>query len=159
MDDQQVESKQHKRSSLPTLVAVLVVLGMVFVLMPAFFYIPHDHDHALKPEAQVRILCQALILHAADHKDQFLDMDRWGVGLVEAGLIEAGMLISQTSVSDGDSYFLVAKFNSLDSTEILLYENPEHWIDFVIVGFADAHVEMVDHETFERMLAEQIGSD
>jgi len=44
-----------------------------------------------------------------------------------------------------------------DKSLITIYEDPKHWpLRGVIVGFADGHVETIDHETFERMLAEQL---
>lgn len=42
---------------------------------------------------------------------------------------------------------------------IILYENPDHYEEGVVVGYAGAWAEILDHEDFERMLVEQLSTD
>ena len=47
----------------------------------------------------------------------------------------------------------------MDPTEMMLYENPNHDPKGVLVAFMDGRVEMVDHEVYEQMLADQLALD
>ena len=158
---EQTQSSEVKRFKVrPIIWAVgFAALCLAYLVGSVVFELNHEpHDHTLRPETQIRSICQALIIYAGDHKDQFPEQDRWGEELVEARLIEAGMLISLAEDGDGVSYIFVPGPFSFDATQILLYEDPKHFQEGVLVGFADAHVEMIDHETFERMLAEQLAT-
>ncbi|MBL4699513.1 MAG: hypothetical protein JKX70_11845 [Phycisphaerales bacterium] len=73
-------------------------------------------------------------------------------------MIEPEFLVSPAEDGDGVSYIFVPGPFSFDSTQILIYEDPKHFDDGVLVGFVDSHVEMIDHETFERMLVDQLGA-
>ena len=105
---------------------------------------------------QIRSLAQGAIAYAGDHDDQLPTKEQWPEALIELGIIDTELLESKIENGDGVSFLYVPGPNSFDETQMLIYEDPKHWEEGVIVGFADAHVEIVPFEEFERMLAEQL---
>lgn len=141
------------------LVSVVVVLFAVKVLLAPIDTHHHDHDHSRSRENRVRNICQGLIVYAARNNDYFPSKDQWESDLITAGYIEPPDTISMASDGVEESYFLVATYNDFSPTDILIYENPKHYEEGVLVGFVQGHVEMVDHEVFEQMLADQLAQD
>ena len=140
-------------------VVLLGVLGFIVVL--AFIPVSGhrcEREPILRSHTQVRSLAQGAILYAVDHDDLLPTKEQWPGVLIELGIIDAELLESRVEDGDGVSFIYVPGPNSFDETQILIYEDPKHWEEGVIVGFADAHVEIVPHERFEAMLAEQLAS-
>ena len=157
----QAQSNQTKRYK----VRPIIWAGGFAAVCLAFLYgsLPYAHERDCPrcsqptPERYVRELAQAMVIYAMDHGDLFPDQDNWEQILLAQGSIGGtDPLVSMAEDGDGVSYIYVPGPFSFDSKQILVYEDPKHFEDGVLVGFADAHVEMVDHEIFERMLAEQL---
>jgi len=141
-------------------IAVVLILG-IGVLIPTSSdcrLCRRNQEPHHRSTTQVRSLAQGLILYAGKNNDMFPLQDEWAVVLVELGMIEPEFLVSPAEDGDGVSYIFVPGPFSFDSTQILIYEDPKHFDDGVLVGFVDSHVEMIDHETFERMLVDQLGA-
>lgn len=68
-------------------------------------------------------------------------------------------LLSTVAETIEESYFMAPNATMWDERSILLYENPDHWEDFVNVAFGDASAEQMPHAEFERRLAEQLGDE
>ncbi len=108
----------------------------------------------------MRSICQGLLIYAENHRDQFPDQNEWQDVLVSTGLVETDIVISPLSNGEDTSYFLAPnRGNSMDPTEMMLYENQKHDPEGVLVAYMDGRVEMVDHDVFERMLADQLAQD
>lgn len=104
------------------------------------------------------MVVQSLIVYSGNHAGEFPAEESWNDALIEAGLATPEDLVSFAEDGDGLSYIFVPGSFSFDSTQILVYEDPKHYQEGVLVGFADAHIKMIDHETFEQMLAEQLAA-
>ena len=107
-------------------------------------------------QTNIRTIAQGAVVYADGHGDMFPTADQWSVVLIDAGLIQSHLLESPAEDGDGISYIYLGGESTYDAMQILIYEDPKHFVQGVLVGFADAHVEMLDHETFEQMLAEQL---
>lgn len=108
-------------------------------------------------ETQMRSIIQGCIMYADDHNGQFPPTASWEQDLVNMGLVDAAMFVSPGEDGDGVSYFYLGGENTFDATQIVLYEDPDHFPrSGVIVGFADNHVEEIPFDIFEQMLADQI---
>lgn len=109
-------------------------------------------------QTNIRTIAQGAVVYADGHGDMFPTTDQWSVVLIDAGLIQSHLLESPAEDGDGISYIYLGGESTRDAMQILIYEDPKHFVLGVLVGFADGHVEMVDHGTFERMLAEQLAA-
>lgn len=158
---EQTQSSQSKRYKVrPIIWAGGFAIVCLAFLISAIDYVltPQHHHPPIQPESVVRTLVQAMVIYAGEHDDMFPDRDNWEQILLAQGLPGNDPLVSSAEDGDGVSYIFVPGPFSFDSTQILLYEDPKHFQDGVLVGFADTHVEMIDHETFELMLAEQLAA-
>lgn len=141
-------------------IAVVLILG-IGLLMPISSQCRcglSGHESHLRFDSQARSLSQGLVIYATENNDMFPSQDQWPDILLELGLIEPELLVSRVKDDDSMSYIYVPGAVLFDSTQILIYEDPKHYEEGVVVAFADTHVEMVDHETFEQMLAEQLAA-
>jgi len=107
----------------------------------------------------MRSICQGLLIYAKNHRDNFPDQGEWQDVLISTGLIEAGLVVSPLSDGGEASYILAARSNSFDPTELMLYENPKHDPEGVLMAYMDGRVELLDHDVFEQMLAAQLAKD
>ncbi|PCI11057.1 hypothetical protein COB72_01795 [bacterium] len=109
-------------------------------------------------QTNIRTIAQGAVVYADGHGDMFPTTDQWSVVLIDAGLIQSHLLESPAEDGDGISYIYLGGESTRDAMQILIYEDPKHFFEGVLVGFADGHVEMIDHETFEQMLADQLAA-
>jgi prepilin-type processing-associated H-X9-DG protein len=101
----------------------------------------------------------ALKIYAQNNNSAFPSAEQWPWVLIENGLIEDILLHAPNADGDDVSYIYVPDQILDDNSLITVYEDPKHWpLRGVVVGFADGHVEAIDHDTFERMLAEQLAA-
>ena len=137
-------------------VGVLGTCMSVGILLPALGA-ARNKANQIVSEVQVRELVQGVLVFA-DQDEVFPTQEQWPDALVDLGLIMPDSLMSPAEDGDGLSYIYVPGPLSQDAFQILVYEDPKHFYDGVVVGFADGHVELVDHDVFERMLAEQLAA-
>lgn len=144
-------------------IAFLGVLGLLVVLslIPIQSHNSH-HTPIMRSKAQVRSLVQGAWVYAFDHDERFPEADQWPHELIELGIIEHEQLVSPAEFDEGVSYVCLPCSNNIfdeeNANRILIYEDPTHYDEGVVVGFADAHVEIIKHKVFEKMLAEQLDS-
>jgi hypothetical protein len=140
------------------------IIGVILLLVLVYAYAAMEREAricSLKPlrsQTQLRSLVQGCSIFADSNNGMFPTQEQWPDALTEIGIVEYDLLNSPIDLGDGVSYIYVYGEDTMDDRQILIYENPKHFDEYVLVGFADAHVEMIDHETFERMLAEQLGA-
>ena len=144
---------------------ILLAVG-VFILVLAFIPIQSHQRHYSpigRSKAQVRSLAQGVVVFSGNRDDLFPTAEEWPSALIKLGYIEPEQLVSRVENGDGVSYIYVPSSHKLFEGDfenrIVIYEDPKHFEEGVVVGFADAHVEVIEHEEFERMLAEQLASD
>ncbi|MFK7883296.1 MAG: DUF4190 domain-containing protein [Phycisphaerales bacterium] len=110
----------------------------------------------LMSSTQLRSIGQGMHVYAAQNNDLFPPVDQTFDILLEQGLIDTEILISPLEDGDGVSYILTGvPVLTFDAREIMAYEDPKHMANGVNVLFGDLHIELVSHEVFEQMLAEQ----
>ncbi|MFK7759938.1 MAG: hypothetical protein AB8C13_08325 [Phycisphaerales bacterium] len=107
-------------------------------------------------------MAHGAIVFAKNNNDLLPNAEEWPDALVKSGIIELENLVSRVEDGDGISFIYLPSHQNLfkDSSEnrIIIYENPKHFKDGVVVGFADAHVEVIRHNVFEQMLADQLAA-
>lgn len=158
--DEQAQSPQSKGYK----VRPIIWAGGFAAVCLAFLYGSLHHVHQSgcprcsrpTPERYIRNLVQAFVLYAGNHDDQFPDEENWEQILVAQGLVDVDTLVSMAEDGDGVSYIFVRGLFSFDSTQIVVYEDPKHFEEGVLVGFADGHVELIPHEQFQHMLTQQL---
>jgi len=134
----------------------MVVVLLVGILAPAMQ--GGRSSPNLRSASKLRSIAQALIIYSTSHGDVFLAQEQFPSVLLEMGNIHKDDLVSPGEEDDEVSYIYVPGPCDFDDKQILVYEDPSHWEGSVVVGFADGHVEMIEHEDFERMLAEQLAA-
>ncbi len=143
------------------LVGVLIVFAIL-----AFVPVQVTHSHRspiLRSKVQVRSMVQGAVVFAGSHEDRFPTAGEWPDALIELGIIEPELLVSRMEDGDGVSFIYLPStekvFEGDFESRIMIYEDPKHYQEGVVVGFADTRVEVVEHEEFERMLAAQLASE
>ncbi len=137
-------------------IIAMVVVILIGILYPAVR--GGNRSPVLRSASKMRSLAQALIIYSTNHGDVFPAQAQYPSILLEMENIDDIDLVSPVEKNDVVSYFYVPGPCDFDDKQILLYEDPSHWEMIVIVCFADAHVEAIDKEAFERMLAEQLAA-
>lgn len=138
----------------------LGAVGVLGTCMSAGIFLPalgkaRQRANVLVSEAQMRSQIQAAILYAQDHNDQFPPQSQWPDVVIDMGLISPEVLVSPLEDGDGVSYIYLGGSYSQNSLQIVLYEDPKHTEDRVLVGFADGHVEEMFHNELNQLLNEQ----
>jgi len=150
------DAKRHISGKKIVLVFVLLVVGLVVGSVYYTLGIVRRTVFLQYSETQMIVTLRALQSFALDHGERFPTPIEWPDALVNDGTIDELMLISPKEDGDGISYIYVPGPFTIDKTQILIYEDPKHWPkQGVLVGFADAHVEFVPFDEFDRMLAAQ----
>lgn len=113
-----------------------------------------------RSKAQVQSLALGAVVFAGNHEDRLPTAEEWPEALIEPGIIEPEWLVSQAEDGDGLSFVYVPSSHKLFEGDfdnrILIYEDPNHFEEGVVVGFLHFRVEVIEHDEFERMLAEQL---
>lgn len=141
-------------SNLWWLLLPVVVLVLSLPTLNSLVRHPHQNYQITRAKANLRSIAQGLVVYSGRNKDVFPRHSKGLEVLVGEGYIEPELL--KSSYEDGDevSYFFVPGVNTFNPEEILVYEDPKHHDEGVLVGFVDSHVEFVDFERFELMIAE-----
>jgi len=132
-----------------------MVLSVVGLLSTKLYLDARENARFLSSQTVARALSQAVVLHMGYHDNEKPGQNDWVELLVDGGYIEPELLVSPQEDGHGISYIYLADFIPWDETSIMLYEDPKHWKQGVIVAFGDAHVEVVSHAEFQSRLAEQ----
>lgn len=108
-------------------------------------------------QTMLRAHSQAIVVYM-NHDDEHQPPSHgdWPDILIEHGLIDAAYLVTFQDDGDGVAYVYLADFDPSDESSIMMYEDPDHWEEGVIVAFGDAHVEVLSREDFERRLEAQL---
>lgn len=138
---------------------VLITLGMLVMiaLIVGIVYQRSLHHAKLgKSQAKLRSHLQALHMYAAHNANSFPTEELWPRTLLETGLLSDFHMKSEFCNEPGEAYVYIDGVTPFAESQILVYENPLHWNQGVLTGFANLNVEVIDHDTFERMLADQM---
>lgn len=137
--------------------AIFAIVLSVLGLASTKLYIDAAENAAfMQAQTVVRSHAHSLLQYIGDNQDQKPSQDEWPALLIEQGALHSpDFLISSREDGDGISYIYRAEFTSWDETSSMLYEDPKHWKQGVIVAFGDAHVNVLPHAEFELLLAEQ----
>jgi len=146
-----------KRFIWAIVVLALVLFLLIVIVLPSIS-VSRPNLSILRSQTQVRSLVQGAIVYAGNHNYELPTKEQWPDALIELGIIEPDLLVSRAEDGDGVSFIYVPGPNLFDEAQILVYEDSKHWEQGVIVGFADASVEIIPHDEFDRMLAEQLAS-
>lgn len=142
---------------------VVLWLFVLLIFLPPFGAPSAAHARQLRSQSQARSLVQASIVYAHDHGGWFPSAAQWPDALIELGIIQPELLVSGVEDGDGVSYIYLPLpgvwSEGEDENRIVIYEDPKHFEKGVVVGFSDARTEFVEHDEFERMLAEQLASE
>ena len=139
-------------------VAIFAIVLSVLGLAGTKLYIDAaENAQFMQAQTIVRSHAQSIFIYMGSNMDRKPTQDEWPDLLVEEGYMAAPQfLVSSREDGDGVSYIYRAEFEPWDEQSIMLYEDPKHWDQGVIVAFGDAHVDVIPHDEFEQMLAEQL---
>lgn len=140
----------------------LGAVGVMGTCLSAGIFLPalgtaRERATELKSQSQIRMQLQAAIVYAGDNNDQFPPQDQWPDAVIDLGLIEPGLFVSPLEDGDGISYIYLSGENTFDADQIVIYEDPAHHPQNVLVGFADGTVSFIPHADFQQMLEDQTG--
>ncbi len=137
---------------------VVLWLFVLLIFLPPFGAPSAAHARKLRSQTQARSLVQASIVYAHDHGGWFPSAAQWPDALIELGIIEPELLVSDVEDGDGVSFIYLPLpgvwSEGEDENRIVIYEDPKHFEKGVVVGFSDARTEFIEHEEFKRMLAD-----
>ena len=151
---------QGKGMGLAIAGTVLGAFGMLGSCMSAGVLLPalgkaRQRANELRSQAQIRSQFHAATIYATQNENQFPLPAQWPDTLIDLGLLEPEILISPLEDGDGVSYIYLGGEQSFDPLQILIYEDPKHLEEGVLLGFADGTVELIPHAEFESMLEDQ----
>lgn len=151
-----VQITMNKRGDLIAVACAVALAGVVSIgaLYPAI-WAARRAPRPMNSETNMHALTQGLLLYAENNRHRFPPVSRWPDALVKSGIIEEAILESPAEDGDGVSFIYLSGLATMDTNQILIYEDPKHFEDGVLVGFADGRVKMVPHVEFNRRLAEQ----
>lgn len=136
-----------------------IVLSVVGLASTKIYLDAAENAAFMQAQTVVRSHAHSLLLYTGDNRDQKPSQDEWPTRLIEQGALHSPeFLVSSREDGDGISYIYRSVFTPWDETSIMLYEDPKHWKQGVIVAFGDAHVEVISHDEFQRRLTEQTDS-
>lgn len=141
----------HKKN-----LAIIGVLVMVAIPIGIVYQRSVHHAQLGASGAKLRMHLETCIIYAGRNAGAFPTAEMWPTSLLESELLSEFVMESEYRDAPGETYVYVDGAVPNSKNHILVYENPLHWSEGVLTGFADMHVEMIDHETFEQMLAEQL---
>ncbi len=141
------------------LVFLFVALLIVGWILPAPGSLSDWHIPSRRSLVQLRSLAQGCFVYAANNNDLFPEITQWRELLIEHVEMDEEQFLSTVAETIEDSYFMAPNATMWDERSILLYENPDHWDDYVNVALGDASAEEMPRAEFERRLAEQLGDD
>ena len=153
--------------SIGWIVAIVLGLGVVLVGLPcgALFVgimLPalgaaRQSARQVLSESNLRMIHQSMVAYAQNNGDAYPPAEGWADLLVDGGWLPAPMPVSPVSDGVGPDYFYVpgalTVWTADTSRRILLYEDPAHHTDGVLVLFVDGSIEMVPHAEFERLIS------
>lgn len=139
----------------PITVILLILLVSMTVGITVIYERALTNAHFQKSKVRVGALAQGLLHYAGNNNDSFPAEDMWPIVLVEQGSIDLEWLDAPYRDQQETEYFYVPGARPWNSEDIVVYQNPLHWKQGVLVGFADGHREVIQHDDFERMLAAQ----
>ena len=142
--------------------AIADVQGLVVPALAAGILLPaldkaQERANELKASTQLRTIVQGMIVYSGNNNDQFPEsIDE----IVELGFVQAGMLESPfgPAFDDGPDYAIrsdEAASENLFNTRFIVAVDRAMWVnweDNVVVGFADAHVELLDRYELQELL-------
>lgn len=97
-----------------------------------------------------------MVVYALDHENRFPAEDVLIQTLWELGLIEKELLVSPLEDGDGISYIFTGEQDfTFSNTQILAYEDPDHYESAVLVLFGDISLRWIPNAEFEQLLAAQ----
>jgi len=137
------------------LIVALTMLVLIGVPLGIVYQRSLHHAQLGKSRAKLRSHLQALFVYAGNNRDQLPSADRWPDALIEEGMLYDYLMESEYHDAPGDAYVYVEGVELFAPDKIMVYENVGHWREGVLTGFADGHVEMLPHDEFNRLLAEQ----
>ena len=140
------------------LVVALVVLLFALLIMTVRSGV--QSRSVLYGQMEIEQVTQSLYLYATDHSGQFPTERAWITALIQDGYLTQ---YDPDAWIDHDQDGVVFTYNEGcahgDSTEILIYLDPDRWQQGVWVGFADGRVEFLTHESFNHCLEAQLGTN
>ena len=124
--------------------AVIAIVLSVFGLASTKLYIDAAENAVfMHSQTVVRSHAQGISIYVNKHANGRPKKEDWPDRLVEHGLIQKEFLISPREDGDGISYIFHEEYEDWNAESIMLYEDPKHWKQGVIVAFGDAHVEVI----------------
>jgi len=133
-----------------------IVVGVIGVAGTKIYYDSYERAQFYQAQTWMRSHSQAVMVYMGNNYDRPFTQEDWPRLAVEQGLIDPRTLVSPREDGDGVTYTYIASFDVWNETSIMMYEDPDHWDQGVIVAFGDAHVEVLPRDEFERRLAEQL---
>jgi hypothetical protein len=148
-------SKRQVFTILLFVIALLLIMYFLWSLASSV-----AHNARLRGNlAMMRSHVHALNLYAENNDNRFPGTVEWPEVLIEHGYIDSSLIEFADVDSDQVVYQYFPFLGGIESDWILLFEEPDHWDVGVVVGFANNHVEIIEHGKFEQMLADQIAEE
>lgn len=145
-------------------------LGGVAILgtcLSAGFFLPiflpalgaaKNRANQLHSEISIREILGGLEGYALANDGAYPAQDGWSAVLIDGGFIFEESLTSKVGDVDGDGVMYIFLPEGYESTaaQIVIYEDPDHYPDEVVVGYADGSADHVSKDEFDLMLADQL---
>jgi prepilin-type processing-associated H-X9-DG protein len=141
-----------------------LIFGSLFFVMMLGMLLPglgqaRDTARQMMSGSKLRVLGVTLSVYAQDNAGSYPPVEGWAEVLIAGGILTPDNLVSPVGDGVGPDYFYLGGSDDASPDRIVAYEDPTHFDDGVNVLFADGRVEVVPHDEFEAMLAEQTGGN
>ena len=141
-------------SALGLLFTLLLIPILIAVLLPAVGT-ARQSAQRLHSSSNIRFMVQAISTQSQSNNGQFPQTaDDWQQNLIDANLVPADLFTSPYTDGLGDDYFFVpGGRDDFDASRVVVYEDPALNPDWTLIGYADAHVDLVDQRQSMQILS------
>jgi len=138
-------------------VAILGTCISASIFIPAFST-ARNAAYQLDSQINTREILLGLEQYALANEGEYPEADDWSAELIHGGFIFEESFISKVGDVDGDGiiYIYLPEGYESAAAQIVIYEDPDHYEEWVVVGYADGSADRVSKKEFDLMFAEQL---
>tara|TARA_R110002072_G_scaffold42064_9_gene117779 strand:+ start:63980 stop:64663 length:684 start_codon:yes stop_codon:yes gene_type:complete len=127
------------------------------IFLPAFAT-AKNRANQFHSQASIREILTGLEGYALANNGAYPAQNGWEGQLIDGGFVFEESLTSRVGDVDGDGviYIYLPEGYASTASQLVVYEDPEHYEDWVVVGYADGSTDSISLSELNLILAEQI---
>ncbi len=112
----------------------------------------------LHSEGSIREILSGLEGYALANDGAYPAQSDWEAQLIDGGFVFEESLTSRVGDVDGDGiiYIYLPEGYASDASQLVIYEDPDHYENLIVVGYADGSTDLISLTELNLILAEQL---